>query len=112
MDACPCEVRGRHPEAFLCVRILTPQRQAIGHEVESLPVLDYLKTCYYPSPSLLSRLEAVPTFKENQCDFHIQVKRSTRLSQTCNLKFIIAVTIIAAGTASSPDVVLLHLLSH
>lgn len=45
MDACPCEVRGRHPEAFLCVRILTPQRQAIELEVESLPVLDYLKTC-------------------------------------------------------------------
>jgi len=45
VDACPCEVRGRHPEAFVFVRILTPQRQAIELEVESLPVLDYLKTC-------------------------------------------------------------------
>ena len=44
MDACPCEVRGRHPEAFLRVRILTPQGQAIGYEVETLPFLDYPKT--------------------------------------------------------------------
>jgi hypothetical protein len=60
----------------------------------------------------ISKLEAVPTFKENQCEFHIQVERSTRLSQTCNSKLIIVITKIDAGTASSPDVASLHRLSH
>jgi hypothetical protein len=45
MDARPSEVRGRHPEACLCVRILTPQGQAIGYEVETLTVPPFPQCC-------------------------------------------------------------------